>query len=420
MAVSRGVLHRLPILLLTLVAALPPLAGAAQDTPDAASTPPTSDLATFCADPAAFADGPAGVPFFLAPRVCDFVGDVDAAELAEALGTVPPDVAPGDPAFVDPLVAVGDEHLARAEAAAAGGEGATASAEYAEAASYYFIARFPTTLTPASEAAYAKSVAAHEAAGRYLDPAIAVVRIPFAGEEIVGHLRVPAGAAAPPVVVVAGGIDLWKGEMNGFADAFLAQGLATFAVDVPGTGQSAFLPNGPDADRLFSAAIDHLKGRDDVDGSRIGFYGLSYGGHFAAKLALTDPDLTAAVNVGGPVRDTFGAAWCSTINVGTLLTFAYSLGLNFYELGVEGFCPQIAPISLDAQGILANPTGDAALLSINGDQDVLISPTDALVVGESGYPQDTMIFAGDGHVAGANASLHIPFAAGWLAARLNA
>ena len=90
----------------------------------------------------------------------------------------------------------------------------------------------------------------------------------------------------------------------------LKMGLACFTIDMPGAGENPCLGNDPRAERTFSAAMDYLETRHDIDGKRIACMGGSFGGYWAAKLAHTEPKrLRGAVNWGAGVHRTFQEEW---------------------------------------------------------------------------------------------------------------
>ena len=61
------------------------------------------------------------------------------------------------------------------------------------------------------------------------------MRIPYAGTGLPAYLRVPAGTAPrPPVVIMVPGLDSTKEELQATAEYYLARGLATLAIDGPG------------------------------------------------------------------------------------------------------------------------------------------------------------------------------------------
>lgn len=363
----------------------------------------------------------ARVPEFLAPRLGSWVADdIDETELVDTIRSLEPGQVPSSPAWVARLSEVGDSHFEKAQQLEATGTNAAVKAEYLNAAFYYFLARFPHILGPQARQAYVKHQQAYLAASRYFEPPLEVVRIPFEGKEIIGYLRVPPTQVRPAVVVISGGIDIWKSdsETHTISENLLKQDLATFAVDMPGTGESPVLSS-PEAARVFQAVFEYLKTREDIDGNRVGFYGLSFGGHWAVRMALTNPTaLRAVVNVGGPIAHTFRADWFSRLPMGSLVGLAVTVGLNLKEAGLAGLGEKLASLSLLENGLLSPKNGGPDLLSINGVKDEQVTIEDLRLISEQGIPQDTLVFVEDRHVASYNRALHLPFAAQWLKTHL--
>jgi esterase FrsA len=358
-----------------------------------------------------------GIPGFLAHRVAGWVHDgMDERRLIEVLRTLGAQAKPGSAVYVVPLMNVADRWFTEGQREL---EPQKKHDAFLEASFYYFLARFPHVLSPLAEDAYRKSLEAYAQMGACFDPPLETVRIPYGTGTIVGYLRRPKGLEHPPVVMLWGGIDVWKGdlELHRISDGLLSQGLATFSLDMPGTGESPVV-TGPHAERMFIAALEHLKRRPELGGERIGAYGLSFGGHWATKLALQGAGLKAVVNVGGPVHSSFQADWVERLPVGTLMALAKIQGVSFQEIGARGVGEGLGRLSLLDQGLLRSNPHQAAILSINGSLDELVTIDDLYVLYRHGIAQDTLVFAGDRHVASRNAGLHQPFAARWLAARL--
>jgi esterase FrsA len=367
---------------------------------------------------------PSGVfPAVLAERLPGWLEDgADGDELLATCRALPPGQTPGTVGWVRNFVATGDAHATRARALTAAGTMVPAGREELAAAFCYFLARFPHVFGPEAADAYAQHRAAYLRAARFFDPPLQVVHVPSEGEEpIVGYLRVPtrADGAPPPVVLLSGGIDVWKSdaELHLIGETLLRQGLATFALDAPGTGENPVLA-APGAERVFLAALAHLRRRDDVAGDRIGFYGLSFGGHWAVRTACADRALSAVVNVGGPIHRSFAPEWCARLNSGLLATLARVTGGSLAELGPAGVCARLQALSLLEGGLLTPDSVGAALLSINGAQDEAVTIADLDLITECGVAQDALVFAGDRHTASRHRTLYLPFAARWLARHL--
>jgi esterase FrsA len=359
----------------------------------------------------------ADIPGFLMHRVAGWVHDgIHKNELLEVLRELGPQAKPGSAEYVQPLMDTGDRYVDRGHAEL---EPQIKQAAFLRASFYYFLARFPHILSPLGEAAYRKSTEAYIQAGLHFDPQLETVRISSELGAIVGYLRRPKGLERPPVVMLCGGIDVWKGdlELHRIGEQLLEQGLAIFALDMPGTGESP-ISTGKSAETVFTKALEHLRSRSDLDTERIGAYGLSFGGHWTAKLALQHLGLKAVVNVGGPIHQSFQSVWLERLPIGTQLALAKIQGMSLQEVGAQGVAQGLAQLSLLEQGWLEPRANQAALLSINGSLDELVSIDDLHLISERGIAQDKLVFAGDRHVASGNAGLHRPFAARWLATRL--
>ncbi|MBX3665970.1 MAG: alpha/beta hydrolase [Burkholderiales bacterium] len=198
-----------------------------------------------------------------------------------------------------------------------------------EAAAAYFLAyancrtgRYPVASTPGKQEAYRHSLRCFHKAARYFDPPLQVVVFPFDGLRLKGYLQLPSGGGRPPVVIHWGGVDGWKEDRQRNSRILHRQGLATFTMDMPGTGENPVGYMTPDAERTFSAAIDHLRTRGDVDGGRIGVWGGSFGGYWAAKLAHVEAArIAAAVVQGGNVHHGFQRAWLEPALTRTASTY---------------------------------------------------------------------------------------------------
>jgi hypothetical protein len=79
---------------------------------------------------------------------------------------------------------------------------------------------------------------------------------------------------------------------------------------------------------------------------------------------------------------------------------------------------QIEPFSLEKQGLLAPPERQGALLSINRDQDTLVTIEDLHIISRSGIEQEEWVYPGYSHCAPESFPEHIPRSAAWLRARL--
>ncbi len=280
-----------------------------------------------------------------------------------------------------------------------------------EAAEAYFLAyancrtgRYPVASTPGKREAYRHSLRCFHKAARHFDPPLQPVDFPFGGLRLKGYLQLPPGGGRPPVVIHWGGVDGWKEDRQRNSRILHRQGLATFTMDMPGTGENPVGYMAPDAECTFSAAIDHLRTRGDVDGGRIGVWGGSFGGYWAAKLAHVEAARIApAVVQGGNVHHGFQRAWLETALTRTASTYllgpASLLDARSWVLsaGSLGEVLDMAPrLSLKDMGLLDGPC--APLLAVNGKRDDQAPIDDVYLLQEHGRPKSVRVYPEGGHM----------------------
>lgn len=302
------------------------------------------------------------------------------------------------------------------------GRPAEARESYMLAYNYYRMARFPVPNTPAKKQAYRRSVENYVKASRWFDPPIERVVIPFEGRkgegrEIRGYLRKPKGVDRPPVLINHAGVDVFKEEQCLMEPAFLERGIATLSMDMAGTGESPILGS-LDAERIYDPIISYLQKRSDLDGSRIGGMGMSFGGYWVTKIAHVKRErLQAAVCWGGGAHYTFQPDWqhkCRYApshlgNEDLIVTRSHSFGIHNFEEWIE----YVPKLSLLSQGILDGPC--APLLIVNGKSDAHVPIEDCYLLLEQGLPKTVRLFPG-GHMGMTSATL--PTIADWVSSRL--
>jgi pimeloyl-ACP methyl ester carboxylesterase len=237
-----------------------------------------------------------------------------------------------------------------------------------------------------------------------MEPPLERIEIPFEEKKVAGYLQVPKGVDRPPVVMHWGGVDGWKEDRRTNNDALLKLGFACFTIDMPGTGENPCLGHDPHAERTFSAAMDYLEKRGDIDGKRIACMGGSFGGYWAAKLAHVEAKrLRGAVNWGAGVHRTFQEEWLRpalTLTASQYLMGPASLAdarsYIFRAKSLEETLKIAPSLSLVTQGWIDQPC--APLLCINGKEDDQHPISDLYLLAEHGSPKDLRIIAGAGHM----------------------
>ena len=125
-----------------------------------------------------------------------------------------------------------------------------------------------------------------------LDYPIEQVEIPFEDKTIPGILHLqPGGIKAPAVVFIPGMDNTKENYPNPLDNEFHQRGMHVLAIDGPGQGQA--LERGifvtPDNHVVAaSAAFDFLSKRNDVDESRIGLSGRSFGSFWSMRAAADE------------------------------------------------------------------------------------------------------------------------------------
>ena len=294
---------------------------------------------------------------------------------------------------------------------------------------YYRIARYPVPSSPGKMEAYRSAVRNYLKAAPTLTPPARLVEIPFEGSKVVGYLQIPEGTTRPPVVLHWGGVDGWKEDRRSASESFHRAGLATFVVDMPGTGENPLPAHEPRAERTFSAAIDYLEKHTEVDGKRIGAMGASFGGYWAAKLAFIEPRrLRGVVNWGGGVHHTFQEEWLRpalTLHASQYLLGPASLldarAFVVRARNLEELLKIVPQLSLKTQGLLDHPS--APLLIVNGKKDDQHPIEDLYLLLEHGDPKEARIFPEGGHMGRVPGQLNnepLAVITSWLKKKLSA
>ncbi len=270
---------------------------------------------------------------------------------------------------------------------------------YLNAWRYYNTGRWPTEKhSPGKRQAYEDGLEAFGNYARLIDPPIETVRIPFEGAELVAYLRVPEGEGAAPLVFGINGLDSRKEDVIVASDAYISRGVAAFAIDMPGTGQAPLLID-VGAERMFSAAIDYLETRSDIDASRIVVQGRSWSGYWAAVLAYTERDriLGAAVH-GVGIHHYYQPEWQKT----AILSSEYLFDLfpaRAVVYGVETMEEFLAygpRLSLVARGLIDQPS--APMLLVNGEKDTQQPISDLYLLMKRGDPKSVWVNPEGGHM----------------------
>jgi pimeloyl-ACP methyl ester carboxylesterase len=322
------------------------------------------------------------------------VDHVQAQDMRDALSQLHT-LEPDD--WANAFMTIGDRRMARAREVQASQPQAAADL-YRQAWEVYNTARWPTENSPRKKLAYEKALQAFHTYGQLIQPPVEVVRFPFEGREAVAYLRLPAGVRPAPLLFAISGLDTRKEDMVVTNDLFLRNGIGIFAIDQPGTGQSPIKID-VGAERVFSAALDFLAQRRDVDAKRIVVRGQSWAGYWAAILGYTEKDrIKGTVVHGVGIHGYFSPEWQSK----GLTTQEYLFDLLPARAAVYGvssredFLAYGPRMSLLTQGYLDRPS--APMLVINGLRDTQQPIDDLFLLMSRGDPKDVWMNPAGGHM----------------------
>jgi len=279
---------------------------------------------------------------------------------------------------------------------------AQADKDFVRAWRLYSFARWPVPASAGKKRAYAKALEAFLAHAKMMDPPLEVVHIPFENSEIVGYLRLPKNAkGSVPMVIAISGLDSRKEDLTENFGVVLNSGIGYIGVDSPGTGQAPIKAS-ETADRMFSKVIDYLQTRPEVDKSRIGIDGQSFGAYWATKLSIVEhARLKAVVAQSPPVDATFEKNFVLQKTLGNR-EYLFGLGpalMSIFEGAnkIEDLGEILPKLSLVNQHLLGKPT--TSMLIIAGAQDTQVPISDAYLLLSSGdVPKEAWINPQGGHL----------------------
>jgi esterase FrsA len=279
---------------------------------------------------------------------------------------------------------------------------AQAAEHFKRAWRLFYFAQWPVPNSPGKLKAYDRAIDAYLKYASTFDVPMEVVRIPFEGKTITGYLRLPKDAKKPvPLILAISGLDSRKETVAESYAQILSQGVGFFAVDGPGTGQAPIKVS-KTADRMFATVLDYLGKRPEVDKNRIIVSGVSFGGYWAAKLAITEKSrLIGSVAQSPPVDEFFSERF---LREGTMGNREYLFDLapafiNVFEGAqtVDDLAKLMPGMSLKALGLLDKPS--TPMLIVTGALDTQVPMSDAEMLLRSGdLPKEAWINPRGGHL----------------------
>jgi len=306
--------------------------------------------------------------------------------------------------------AAGQVHAQLGRTALAEGRTRSAGSHLAQAAVYYHFAKFMFVDDLGQmKAAHQLAVGCLNEALPYLDPPGERVEIPFDGALLAGVLRRPAGPGPHPIVVLIPGLDSAKEEFRPTEDLFLRRGLATLSVDGPGQGEAEYeLAIRGDWEVPGAAIIDAAAALPGIDPGRIGIWGVSLGGYYAARLASHERRVRACITL------------CGTYGLAGVWDQMPELSRAAFTVRSKSRSPEQARQragELSMAGLAGQIT--APLLIVAGRLDRILPWQDAIRLRDEAAGPTELLLIDDGNHGCANVPhKHRPYSADWMAAQL--
>jgi 2,6-dihydroxypseudooxynicotine hydrolase len=306
--------------------------------------------------------------------------------------------------------AAGAVHEQLGRDALAAGRRRSAGAHLSQAAVYYHFAKF-MFVNDLSQMRAAHMMAVRSACDALplLEPPGDRIEIPFDGAAIAAVIRRPPGPGRHPVVILIPGLDSAKEEFRPTEDHFLSRGIATVSVDGPGQGEAEYdLAIRPDWEVPGRAIIDAVAGLPGIDPARIGIWGVSLGGYYAARVAAGDERVRATISLCpvyclGDIWDRLPDLSRAAFTVRSKSGSADQARQRASELTMA-----------DRGGLIKAP-----ILIVAGKRDRIFPWQDAARLATEIGPHAEPLLLEDGNHGCANVVyLHRPYGADWMSARL--
>ena len=343
-----------------------------------------------------------------------------------------------DEDWVPAWSAVAARYEKDAESALKRGDRDTARNGFIQAKTYYSLARFPApyhsgspicppTMSKIKEESYNKYLDCFRRATELREGSHEVVRVARDGKEAVGFLRVPKGASAsnkvPAILVMCGG-DMYKEDREKYADGAMKEGMAALVVDAPGTGQTSFA-HAPESVVAWQSALDELQKRPEIDGNRLGAFGVSRGGLWVMRLAAVDDRIKGLISCAPGGVGYWGtpeerAEWRKAAEARARTNWFGPRGTkpSTYTISEEEQRKEFLRWSLKDNGLLDKLT--MPMYMVNGKIDHLTPIGNLYLALESGPPAGRVarVYPDDGHIAAKNEREWGPAAWKWLREQL--
>lgn len=281
-----------------------------------------------------------------------------------------------------------------------------------KAIAYYQVSAFPGK-DPHRMRAYAESRRLFERLYAVFGPLLGVelgkLQIPVEGDVVEGYTLFPANATQAPLVIITNGLEGTSQELVIPLLPYRNDGLAIFFMEMPGTYVYKQPMSGA-SEAIYHTVFDHFAADPRFDANRMGFVGISFGGYWAARMAIKRPQLKCVVACGAPTHHSFKPS--GAIGIPEIIIKAMK--------DVTGASSQLDLGDKLHVLTLASEYGkiDMPLLVINGEKDTLLSTQDSVDLANGAKQGTLKLYADDDHTAMNNYHEWIALSQGWMLERL--
>jgi esterase FrsA len=295
-------------------------------------------------------------------------------------------------------------------------------AQYAERGEHYLAslvygcAKFPCLANQPRVVALAKQVEEYLAAAPSFPVHFErrVVTLPYAGDEVEVPLHIYSSTGdyqCAPVLLMSAGVDTWKMDIHGMLLAAAQHtGATVVAFDMPGTGEIAHVLLDANADEVILGLVDVARG---MGNGKVGYIAFSFGGNFSAMTGLRGV-VDAAVNDGGPIKDSFTPEHLGRLPFGMFDIVGNAIGFNAQPTLDE----LVAAGAQLSRAELLEQSNNSPMFIINGADDYFVPQSDTLVF--EGRPDtEVHLIEGTGHVCVSKLDTVLPMMLSWLRDRLS-
>lgn len=279
---------------------------------------------------------------------------------------------------------IGQKRLNQAREYEERGDLVQASHQYRMASRYFAIAAYPNLKGDdlAAQAslygrrAYRKIFNDPVKHGHYAEQVFTV-----ADEKVTGYLHSANNTDLQPCVIIVTSYGSTATDYyRFFSDYLRKEGIALFAVDMPGLGSASKIVLGADTSIVLEAAVEHLKKVPYIDSSALGAVGFHVSANAVARLAITHPNIFKAIALVSPaLHNAFvNQELLNSMSLAARSSLANRLNLDASTW--DTIIPQLQILSLRKQGLISRnsrvSTKTMTLmmpvdLKYNNDQDLI-------------------------------------------------